>query len=57
MLYADEFRPCDLDPARRRLLKDFEKVRDAGCSKWLAKRKFAAEKHLMRVDERLKVRR
>jgi len=57
MLYADEFRPSELDPARRKLSNDFEKVRNAGCSKWLAKRRFGAEKHLMQVDEMLKVRR
>lgn len=57
MHYADEFRPNTLDHARRKLLNEFEKVRNPGCSKWMAKRKFRAERHLAEVDEVLKVRR
>lgn len=60
-MYADEsceFPPCDLDGTRRKLLIDFESVRNPGCSKWVAKRKFGAERHLTHMDEQiLKVRR
>lgn len=57
MMYSDQFKPNTLDHARRKLLHDFEKVRNPGCTKWQAKRKFTAERHLAHVDEVLKVRR
>ena len=57
MVYSDEFEPSTLDHARRKLLNDFEKVRNPGCTKWQAKRKYAAERYLAHVDELLKVRR
>ena len=59
VLYSDEFRPCELDPARRKLLHDFEQVRNKQtCSKWIAKRKYDAERHLTYMDQEvLKVRR